>query len=226
MDVAGCMPDNKTMPHTVVPPTFSEKFQVELEDLFRWRRDVRRFRPDPLEPGTLEHLVHMASLAPSVGYSQPWRFVLVKDPELRQKVRQNFAECNREALASYEGEQAKTYAGLKLSGLDRAPIQLAVFCDLSTATGHQLGRRTMPEMLEYSVVLACHTLWLAARACGIGVGWVSILDPEKLSADLDIAKEWKLVGYFCIGYPEEEHLDPELSRYQWEQFQVPQILVK
>ena len=220
------MPQNKTMPHTVAPPKFSEKFQAELEDLFRWRRDVRRFRSEPLEPRMLEHLVHMASLAPSVGYSQPWRFVLVKEPGLRQKVRQNFEECNQAALASYEGEQAKTYASLKLSGLDQAPVQLAVFCDRSTTTGHQLGLRTMPEMLEYSVVLACHTLWLAARACGVGVGWVSILDPEKLSADLDIAREWKLVAYFCIGYPEEEHLDPELSRYHWEQFQSPQILVK
>lgn len=174
----------------------------------------------------LEYLVHMASLAPSVGYSQPWRFVLVKEPELRQKVRQNFEECNRAALTSYEGEQAKTYASLKLSGLDQAPVQLAVFCDRSTSVGHQLGLRTMPEMLEYSVVLACHTLWLAARACGVGVGWVSILDPEKLSADLSIAKEWKLVAYFCIGYPEEEHLDPELSRYHWEQFRAPEILVK
>lgn len=214
------------MPDTVAPPKFSKKFQAELEDLFRWRRDVRRFRCGPLEPGMLEYLVHMASLAPSVGYSQPWRFVMVKEPELRQKVRQNFEECNRAALASYEGEQAKTYASLKLSGLDQAPVQLAVFCDRSTTAGRQLGLRTMPEMLEYSVVLACHTLWLAARACGVGVGWVSILDPEKLSADLSIAKEWKLVAYFCIGYPEEEHLDPELSRYHWEQFRAPEILVK
>ncbi len=214
------------MPHTVAPPQFSEKFQAELEDLFRWRRDVRRFRPGPLEAGLLEHLVQMASLAPSVGYSQPWRFVLVNGPELRSKVRKNFEECNRDALASYEGDQARTYASLKLSGLDQAPVQLAVFCDRSTTTGSQLGLRTMPEMLEYSVVLACHTLWLAARAYGVGVGWVSILDPEKLSADLDIASEWKLVAYFCIGYPEEEHLDPELSRYHWEQFQPPQILVK
>jgi 5,6-dimethylbenzimidazole synthase len=215
-----------TMSHTLGPPKFSDRFQAELEDLFRWRRDVRRFRPEPLEAGRLEQLIHLASLAPSVGYSQPWRFVLVNDPALRQKVRLNFEECNQAALSSYQGEQAQKYANLKLSGLDQAPVQLAVFCDGSTTIGHQLGRRTMPEMLEYSVVLACHTLWLAARAYGIGVGWVSILDPQKLSADLSIANEWKLVAYFCIGYPEEEHLDPELSRYQWEQFQPPEIIVK
>jgi 5,6-dimethylbenzimidazole synthase len=214
------------MSHTLGPPKFSDEFQAELKDLFRWRRDVRRFRPDPVEAGRLEQLIHTASLAPSVGYSQPWRFVQVKDPALRQKVRLNFAECNRAALSLYEGEQAQRYATLKLSGLDQAPVQLAVFCDRSTATGHQLGRRTMPEMLEYSVVLACHTLWLAARACGIGLGWVSILDPQRLSADLGIACEWKLIAYFCIGYPEEEHLDPELSRCQWEQFHPPQIIVK
>jgi len=220
------MAENKTMPYAVGPPKFSGKFQAELEDLFRWRRDVRRFRPDPLEAGRLEQLIHIASLAPSVGYSQPWRFVLVNEPALRQKVRLNFEECNRVALSSYEGEQAQKYATLKLSGLDQAPVQLAVFCDCSTTAGHQLGRLTMPEMLQYSVVLACHTLWLAARACGIGVGWVSILDPQKLSADLGIPSEWKLIAYFCIGYPEEEHLDPELSRYQWEQFQPPELIVK
>jgi 5,6-dimethylbenzimidazole synthase len=220
------MAENKTMLRTVEPPKFSEQFQAELDDLFRWRRDVRRFRPEPLEPGRLEQLIRSASLAPSVGYSQPWRFVVVNDTALRQKVRLNFEECNCEALSAYEGEQARRYATLKLSGLDQAPVQLAVFCDRSTTTGHQLGRRTMPEMLEYSVVLACHTLWLAARACGIGVGWISILDPQRLATDLGIAAEWKLIAYFCIGYPEEEHLDPELSRYRWEQFQDPEIIVK
>jgi 5,6-dimethylbenzimidazole synthase len=222
MVVAG----NKTMSHTGEPPRFSDRFQAELEDLFRWRRDVRRFRPDPIEAGRLERLIQTASLAPSVGYSQPWRFVVVQDLALRQKVRLNFEECNQAALSSYEGEQAQRYATLKLSGLDQAPVHLAVFCDCSTATGHHLGRRTMPEMLEYSVVLACHTLWLTARACGIGVGWVSILDPQKLSLDLGIANDWKLVAYLCIGYPEEEHIDPELSRYQWEQFQPPEIIMK
>jgi 5,6-dimethylbenzimidazole synthase len=214
------------MSHTGEPPRFSDRFRAELEDLFRWRRDVRRFRPDPIEAGRLERLIQTASLAPSVGYSQPWRFVVVQDPTLRQKVQLNFEECNQAALSSYEGEQAQRYATLKLSGLDQAPVHLAVFCDCSTASGHHLGRRTMPEMLEYSVVLACHTLWLAARACGIGVGWVSILDPQKLSLDLGIASDWKLVAYLCIGYPEEEHIDPELSRYQWEQFQPPEIIMK
>src|SRR5579859_3127147 len=177
------------MSQTVEPPRFSDKFQAELGDLFRWRRDVRRFRPDPEDAERLEHLIQTASLAPSVGYSQPWRFVVVQDPALRQKVRLNFEESNQAALSSYEGEQAQRYATLKLSGLDQAPVHLAVFCDCSTTTGHQLGRQTMPEMLEYSVVLACHTLWLAAGACGIGVGWVSILDPKRLSLDLAVANE-------------------------------------
>src|SRR5947209_97458 len=118
------MAENKTMPYTVGPPKFSDRFQAELEDLFRWRRDVRRFRPDPLEVGRLEQLVHAASLAPSVGYSQPWRFVLVNEPALRQRVRLNFEECNQAALSSYEGKEAQKYASLKLSGLDQAPVQL------------------------------------------------------------------------------------------------------
>lgn len=214
------------MSHTVEPPRFTEKFQAELAELFRWRRDVRRFRTDPIEPNMLERLIRTGSLAPSVGYSQPWRFVLINDPELRQKVRLNFEECNQAALSSYDGEKAQQYTTLKLAGLDQAPVHLAVFCDLSSTTGHQLGRRTMPETLEYSAVLACHTLWLAARACGIGVGWVSILDPQKLAHDLKIALDWKLIAYLCIGYPEEEHLDPELARYQWEQFQPPEIIIR
>jgi 5,6-dimethylbenzimidazole synthase len=210
----------------IEPPKFTEEFREELEKLFQWRRDVRRFRSESIEPGLLERLIQSASLSPSVGYSQPWRFVLVKDPLLRQRVRRNFEECNRDALLSYEGEQAQRYATLKLSGLDQAPEQLAVFCDGSVTTGHKLGRRTMPQTLEYSVVLACHSLWLMARAYGVGVGWVSILDPEKLVHDLGVASAWKLIAYLCIGYPEEEHVDPELSRYRWEQFQPAAIIVR
>ena len=198
-------------------PDFSPEFRRDLRDLIAWRRDVRRFRPDPVPAGSFERLVEIASLAPSVGLSQPWRFVLVDDPSRRRAVRDNFAAANAEALAEYADERARLYASLKLAGLDRAPVQFAVFADRGTPQGGGLGRRTMPEMIEYSAVAAMNTLWLAARAEGLGLGWVSILEPQALAALLDVPPAWKLVGYFCLGYPETEELTPELQRAGWEQ---------
>jgi len=197
-------------------PSFDAEFRRALHDLIAWRRDVRRFRTDPLPAGTFERLVGIASLAPSVGLSQPWRFVLVDDPRRRQAVRDNFAAANAEALAAYADDRARLYATLKLAGLDQAPVQFAVFADRETPQGAGLGRRTMPEMIEYSAVAAMNTLWLAARAEGLGLGWVSILDPAALSALLDVPAAWKFVGYFCLGYPERDDLTPELERAGWE----------
>ncbi len=195
---------------------FDALFRDDLEKLIRWRRDVRRFRPDPVPPHVLDHLLDLAGQAPSVGLSQPWRFVLVESAERRRAVRENFLACNREALADYEGERARLYAALKLEGLDCAPVQLAVFTVEDTLAGHGLGRRTMPETLAFSTVMAVHTLWLAARAWGIGVGWVSILDPAEVRAILDLPRSWALTAYLCVGYPVEEAETPELERCGWE----------
>jgi 5,6-dimethylbenzimidazole synthase len=197
-------------------PDFDEDFRARLEQLFRWRRDVRRFRTDPIDPGVIERLVEIAGLSPSVGYSRPWRFVRVDDPGRRAAVRHAFEHSNAEALAGYSGERAQLYAGLKLSGLDDAPVHLAVFNDDATERGHGLGRRTMPETLCYSTVTAVYTFWLAARAHGIGAGWVSILDPAAVKAALDVPESWKLVAYLCVGHPVEVHADPELERRGWE----------
>lgn len=205
-------------------PRFDEHFINRFADLVRWRRDVRRFRPDPLSSGLLETIIQLASCSPSVGYSQPWRFMRVRNANLRSAIRANFLACNEAALNSYAGERAALYSQLKLAGLDQAPEHLAVFCDMETETGQGLGRQTMPEMLEYSAVIAVHTLWLAARVYCVGMGWVSILEPEEVKRILDAPSSWKLIAYLCIGYPEEEHLDPELARHNWEQYQKPQIL--
>ncbi|MEM7225296.1 MAG: 5,6-dimethylbenzimidazole synthase, partial [Pseudomonadota bacterium] len=147
---------------------------------------------------------------------QPWRFVRVDDPARRSEIRANFARCNAEALAEQKGERAALYARLKLEGLSEAPVQLAVFVDEDPSAGHGLGRRTMPETLRYSAVLAVHTLWLAARAQGLGVGWVSIIDPLEVARALETPEGWSLVAYLCLGYPQEEHLDPELARHGWQ----------
>lgn len=207
-------------------PRFDDQFIDGFADLLRWRRDVRRFRRDPVSAPLLEKLIHFASLSPSVGHSQPWRFVCVRQQHLRAAIRSNFLACNQAALQSYDGDRAALYSRLKLAGLEDAPEHLAVFCDMNTETGHGLGRQTMPEMLEYSAVIAVHTLWLAARAYGLGVGWVSILDPAEVKRILDIPDNWKLIAYLCVGYPEEEHQDPELARYDWEQYRKSEILMR
>ena len=197
-------------------PEFDNAFRARLHDLFVWRRDVRRFRSDALPDGVLERLIETACLSPSVGLSQPWRFVIVDDAARRAAVLENFTTCNAEALAAYSGDLAQRYAALKLAGLREAPCHVAVFADHDTDVGHGLGRRTMPEMADYSAVAAISTLWLAARAEGIGMGWVSILDPAGIAVALDVPASWTLIGYFCIGYPLAESDSPELERAGWE----------
>ncbi|HEY7844125.1 MAG TPA: 5,6-dimethylbenzimidazole synthase [Bradyrhizobium sp.] len=198
-------------------PRFDAAFRERFAELLRWRRDVRRFRPDPIPAPLIEKLLALASLAPSVGLSQPWRFVLVETTARRAAIRENFAKANDSALSGYAGERQARYARLKLEGLSQAPVHLAVCADETTGQGHGLGRQTMPETIRYSVVAAIQTLWLAARAEGLGVGWVSILDPEAACATLDLPSGWTFVAYLCLGWPEEEHDDPELERHGWEQ---------
>lgn len=197
-------------------PDFDADFREQLQALFRWRRDVRHFKPDPVDPALLDRLLETACLAPSVGLSQPWRFVTVGDPARRAAVRENFERCNAAALASQSDDHAAHYARLKLAGLDQAPCHLAVFVEPDPEQGHGLGRHTMPETVAYSAVMAVFTIWLAARAEGLGLGWVSILDPAAVTAALDVPADWQFIGYFCLGYPREETEIPELERMGWE----------
>ena len=208
-------------------PEFSEGFRQQFEELLKWRRDVRSFRSDPVDAQLLDHLLCLASLAPSVGYSQPWRFVVVESAECREAIRANFEHCNREALNLYSGEKAQLYASLKLAGLQDAPVQLAIFLIQTAEHGSRLGRVTMPETLEYSAVLAVHTLWLAARTYGLGLGWIFILDPVEVNRGLNVPHDWKLIAYLCIGYPRENNSSPELLRRGWEAtLLVRQLTVK
>jgi 5,6-dimethylbenzimidazole synthase len=199
------------------PPQFDAAFKAQFAELVRWRRDVRRFRPDTVDPKLLERLLALSACAPSVGLSQPWRFVLVETAELRRAIRDNFSRVNKSALEGYGGERQARYAQLKLEGLSQAPIHLAVCADETTTQGHGLGRQTMPETIRYSVVAAIQTLWLAARAEGLGLGWISILDPEAVRSTLELPPEWTFIAYLCLGWPEEEHDDPELERHGWQE---------
>ena len=207
--------------------SFSPDFTTELDELFRWRRDVRRFRTDPVPRDLLDDCLAIIGHAPSVGLSAPWRLVEVASEPARTAALTNFETANAEALSGYRGERAATYAGLKLSGMRDAPVQYAIFCDDATTKGAGLGARTMPQMRAYSVVGAIMYFWLALRARGLGLGWVSILDPDRLTRDLDVPQAWALVGYLCIGYPEEETETPELIRAGWEsEAGGPEVLIR
>lgn len=195
---------------------FTADFQNDLRDLMRWRRDVRHFRKDPVDEALLMQCLDAFLLAPSVGLSEPWRIVRVESAGARSAALENFKTENARALAGYDGDKAKLYSGLKLTGMLNAPVQLAIFCDEETEKGSGLGAATMPEMRRYSVVGAINHFWLAARACGLGVGWVSILDPAQLSHDLDVPDSWSLVSYLCVGWPEADSDTPELEIAGWE----------
>lgn len=195
---------------------FSAEFRAGLHDLLRWRRDVRHFRTDPVDPALLAQCLDAFSLAPSVGLSEPWRILRVTSEDARAAAVANFTTANEKALAGYADDKARLYASLKLSGMREAPEHLAVFCDEATPKGAGLGAASMPEMRRYSVVGAITCFWLTARALGLGVGWVSVLDPQRLNADLDVPTDWTLIAYLCLGWPQENTLTPELETKGWE----------
>ncbi|MGV3482923.1 MAG: 5,6-dimethylbenzimidazole synthase [Planctomycetaceae bacterium] len=209
---------------TPIGPAVDQSFVDQLNELFRLRRDVRRFRREPIPARWLSRWIESACLAPSVGLSQPWRFVSVRSPEKRAAVVAEFENQNELAAQAYaDDETAKKYRELKLAGLREAPEQLAVFVESNPALGRGLGRSTMPESVTYSVVAAVQNLWLAARAEGVGMGWVSILRPEVVQEILELPPSWQLVAYLCIGWPLVEADEiPELQREGWEYRVEPQ----
>jgi 5,6-dimethylbenzimidazole synthase len=201
--------------------TKAQGFNKEERDgiyrAIRERRDVRRgFLPEPLPDELLYRLLGAAHNAPSVGLMQPWRFIVVKDVTVRQTIHRLFLDANREALASYEGEQYERYAGMKLEGILEAPQNLCIVCDSQSSQGHRLGRHTMPETALYSTVCAVQNLWLAARAEGVGVGWVSILDCDRLRDVLKIPENIIPVAYLCLGYVDTFAETPDLEISGWE----------
>lgn len=181
------------------------------------RRDVRRgFTSTPLPDDLLNRLLAAAHSAPSVGLMQPSRFILIRDRAIRTAIHTIFEQANTAAAAIYTGRQAEQYAALKLEGILEAPQNLCVVCDPHNLRGHQLGRHTMPETAAYSTVCAIQNLWLAARAEGVGVGWVSILDPARLRSVLHIPDHILPVAYLCLGYVDSFASEPELERSGWE----------
>jgi len=198
-------------------PAFNKHEREAIYRVIAERRDVRRgFVNTPLPEDLLGRLLAAAHSAPSVGLMQPSRFIVIRENSVRKAVHAIFEAANCRAREAYTGEQADTYSNLKLEGILEAPQNLCVLCDLGSERGHGLGRQTMPETATYSTVCAIQNLWLAARSEGVGVGWVSILDPLRLREILCIPERLKLVAYLCLGFVEEFAPEPDLERFGWE----------
>jgi 5,6-dimethylbenzimidazole synthase len=186
-----------------------------LREIIRHRRDVRgnRFTDKTLEPEKVEQLLEAALHAPSVGFSQPWEFVLVTDTDIRRRIRESFDTVNGVAQPSF-AERGDDYGRLKLEGILEAPLNIAVF--YRPPEGPVLGQASMPEVGLYSVVCAVQNMWLMARALNIGMGWVSILDPERVKELVGAPAGHKLVAYLCVGYTNGFFASPELELLGWE----------
>lgn len=198
-------------------PDFDPAFAKHLETLLRWRRDVRHFSPRPVAEADLSALLALAALAPSVGNAQPWRFVRIRSAALRARLADHVDTVSADAADAIPEDALRArYRALKLHGIREAPELLAVFCDEAPEAGHGLGRATMPETLRYSTVMAIHTLWLAARAHGLGVGWVSIVDRRTVTTLLEMPADWTLIALLCLGYPSAPSDCPELERRGWQ----------
>jgi 5,6-dimethylbenzimidazole synthase len=200
-----------------MPIAFSDDEREAVYRAIATRRDVRRgFTEKPLPDELLNRMLTAAHCAPSVGLMQPSRFVIIRDLSVRRTIHEAFQRANQEALATYSGERQEQYATLKLEGILEAPQNLCILSDAESERGHRLGRQTIPETAIYSTVCAIQNLWLAARTEGIGVGWVSIIDPMRLREILHIPERIVPVAYLCIGYVEGFGSEPELERAGWE----------
>jgi 5,6-dimethylbenzimidazole synthase len=178
------------------------------------RRDVRRFRGDAVSDEVLERILDAGHHAGSVGFMQPWNFILIRQRETREQVRAMFDEASRAAAESYAGPRRQLYDSLKLEGILESALNLCVTCDRSRG-GQVLGRHTIFDTDVYSTCCAVQNLWLAARAEGVGVGWVSILEAERLGRLLALPEAVLPVAYLCVGYPQEFDEQPMLERVGW-----------
>ena len=195
---------------------FSAAEKQGVYDAIYKRRDVRgQFLPDPVPDALLRKLLDAAHHTGSVGFMQPWSFIIICSQAVRLQVKNIFQEANEAARKVFEGEKREIYSRLKLEGILDSPLNLCVTCDPTRNGPHVLGRHTIPETDVYSTCCAVQTFWLAARAEGIGVGWVSVFDPVKLRAVLGIPAHVIPVAYLCVGYVSEFAPRPELETAGW-----------
>lgn len=198
-------------------PHFDAAFRETLADLLTWRRDVRHFLDDSLAEEDVMALLELAQRAPSVGNSQPWRFVRVRSPHLRTALADHADAQGAQAVDHIaDAGRHAAYRAIKLHGLREAPEIIAVFCDEGTKAGAGLGAATMPQTRAYSVVLAIHTLWLAARARELALGWVSVVDSAVVTQMVDVPADWQFIALLCLGHPVAPSDSPELARIGWQ----------
>ena len=209
---------NERQDHLVRAEPFDQAGRDAVYRAIHTRRDVRdQFLPDPLPDDLLERLLSAAHAAPSVGFMQPWNFLVVRDAARREAVWQAFSRANDEAALMFKGERRDSYMRLKLEGIRKAPVGICVTCDPARGGPVILGRTHNPRMDSYSAVCAVQNLWLAARAEGVGVGWVSIFRQEDLRAILGIPEPVEIIGWFCLGYVDHLYREPELAVKGWRQ---------
>lgn len=197
--------------------SFSELEREVLYRVIRARRDIRQFVPNQaVPPEVLRRILEAAHFAPSVGFMQPWNFIIIRSLEIRQKVRTLFEEANANELAKLsQTERKELYSRLKLEGILESDVNIAVTCDRRRDTPFVLGRAPMPETDLYSTCLAIQNMWLAARAEGVGIGWVSLLDKAATEKLLGLPPDVQLVAYLCVGYPVEFKARPMLEEVGW-----------
>jgi 5,6-dimethylbenzimidazole synthase len=197
-----------------------EKFTVEekngLYKAIHSRRDVRsHFTSKPIENGVLTRILNAAHHAPSVGFSQPWNFILIKDPNTKSRIKQSFEEEKKKSSQIIEEPKKSKYLSFKLEGISESPVNLCVTYDPTKFGPFVIGRSSIPEAGLYSVCCAIQNLWLAARSEGIGLGWVSILSNQVLKEVLELPNHVVPVAYLCLGYVDEFASKPDLETAGW-----------
>jgi 5,6-dimethylbenzimidazole synthase len=197
-------------------PDFSRAEKRGVYKAIHSRRDVRQFLPQVVGEPVLNRLLAAAHHAGSVGFMQPWSFIVIASTYVKEKVKSTFEHANAVASTVFEGERRELYSRLKLEGILEAPVNVCVTCDPTRNGPHVLGRHTIRETDVYSTCCAVQNLWLAARAEGIGVGWVSIFDPPELRTVLGIPEHIIPVAYLCIGYVDKFSSRPELETVGWQ----------
>ncbi len=194
---------------------FPEEAIGNLDEVIRSRRDIRRFRPDPVPPELIEKIIEAGHMGPSVGHSQPWRFIIISDAETRERAAA-IADAQRITQASaMTPERGQQLLDLKLEGLREAPLGIVVACDRRAPALGVLGRATFTDADMWSCACAVENMWLSARSLGLGMGWVTLFPPEELGELLGLPEGVETLGWLCVGWPNERPPEPGLQRLAW-----------
>ena len=210
IDMWSAADEDASMPHE-----FPESWKTGLYQAIAQRRDIRSFKSDPLPADVLARILSAAHHAGSVGFMQPWNFILIEDRPRRQRIREHVDAQRIKAAEQFDGERKEKYLAYKLEGILDSALNICVTCDPTRNGPAVLGRNTIRETDVYSTCCAVQNLWLAARVEGVGVGWVSILEPDILRQELNIPTHVIPVAYLCAGYVAEFPPQPMLQTTGW-----------